>query len=238
MLQFDYQYGTTTGDLTVSLGGVTLGVIPAPSGLDTNFQTFIVQVDDPALLGQTLTLQFLLDGVLGSTVYLDNIVMPGLINGDFQTGNLTVWNTSGVGSVGVSQVASSVALDIHPGSCPNPIKTSSGGVIPMAFLGTRDLDITNIDTTTIRLAGIAPIRTFIEDISTPFEPYVNRESAFDCNRLGPDGFNDLTIKFDTQQVVPAMGPVNNGDLLVLTVTAELFDGTPIRGEDVVVINKK
>lgn len=35
-----------------------------------------------------------------------------------------------------------------------------------------------------------------------------------------------------------MGPVEDGDVIVLRLTGELLDGTPIVGEDVVVILRK
>lgn len=49
---------------------------------------------------------------------------------------------------------------------------------------------------------------------------------------------DLTLKLDTQQVVTALGDVKDGDVLILTLTGKLFDGTPIQGQGVVVILKK
>jgi len=55
---------------------------------------------------------------------------------------------------------------------------------------------------------------------------------------GRDGFEDLTLKFWTQDVVAAIGDVSHRDVLVLELTASLNDGTPIVGEDVVVIREK
>ena len=46
------------------------------------------------------------------------------------------------------------------------------------------------------------------------------------------------MKFNKQEVVLALGPVEDGDVIVATLTGELLDGTPIVGEDVVVILKK
>ncbi len=56
--------------------------------------------------------------------------------------------------------------------------------------------------------------------------------------MGPDGLEDLTLKFDAQEIVAAIGAVTDGECLVLEVTGNLKDGTPIQGEDVVVILKK
>jgi hypothetical protein len=79
------------------------------------------------------------------------------------------------------------------------------------------------------------------DVATLFEPFIGKEDAFDCTEEGWDGFLDLTLKFDTQEVVAALGDVSDGDVLVLQLTGNLqedFGGTPIVGEDVVVILKK
>ena len=52
---------------------------------------------------------------------------------------------------------------------------------------------------------------------------------------------DLTLKFDMQEVVAALGDVEHGDCEVLTLTGQLkevFGGTPIGGLDWVRIIKK
>jgi hypothetical protein len=133
-----------------------------------------------------------------------------------------------------------VALDIKPGSCPNPINTRSRGVLPVAILGTPELDVATIDPASIRLAGVAPLRSSLEDVGTPFMPFTGREDCvFDCNEEGPDGWTDLTLRFDSQEVIAALGGVEDGQCLVLELVgflAEEFGGTAIRGEDVVRIN--
>lgn len=131
-----------------------------------------------------------------------------------------------------------VPLDIKPGSCPNPLNIKSKGVLPVAVAGTEDLDVTQIDPASIRLAGVAPSRSNLEDVVTPFEPFEGKEDIYDCNIEGPDGYIDLTLKFSTQEVVAALGDVNDGDVVVLELTGDLYDGTPIKGEDVVAILKK
>jgi hypothetical protein len=52
---------------------------------------------------------------------------------------------------------------------------------------------------------------------------------------------DLVFHFKTQEVVAALVDVNDGDVIVIPLTGNLLDefgGTPIVGEDVVVILKK
>lgn len=130
-----------------------------------------------------------------------------------------------------------VALDIKPTSCPNPINCKSQGVLPVAILGTADFDVTTIDPASVRLLGVAPLRWGLADVATPFEPFGGKTSCTrDCTTRGPDGFLDLTFKFDTQEVVQAIGPVAGTECLAVTVTGALREehgGTPITGEDVV-----
>jgi len=132
-----------------------------------------------------------------------------------------------------------VSLDIKPGSCPNPLNVKSKGVLPVAVLGTEEFDVTTIDPLTIRLSregieeGVAPIRLSYEDVATPFEG-----ELCDCHDLDGDGYMDLTLKFDTQEIVGALGDVDDGDELVLTLTGKTFDGVSIVGEDCILILKK
>jgi hypothetical protein len=55
----------------------------------------------------------------------------------------------------------------------------------------------------------------------------------------PDGFLDLTLKFETQRIVEAIGDVNDDDVRVLTLTGVLFDPmpfeTPIERADCILI---
>jgi hypothetical protein len=101
--------------------------------------------------------------------------------------------------------------------------------------------VTQIDPATVRLSDVSPLRWSLRDKSTPFVPFVGKENCDDCNELGPDGYLDLTLKFNSLEVVAALGDVNDGDCIVLTLTGSLkeeFGSTPIVGEDVVVILKK
>jgi hypothetical protein len=63
-----------------------------------------------------------------------------------------------------------------------------------------------------------------------------------CNTLGPDGFEDLNLKFKTQDVIEAMGNLGNDKRVFWTLELKfnLLDGTELQGTDVVVFlnNKK
>ena len=139
-------------------------------------------------------------------------------------------------------VAVPVAIDIKPGSCPNPFNLKSQGVLPVAILGTAEFDVATIDPASINLKigsqEVRPIRSSLEDVATPFTGEIT--SCENCTELGPDGYMDLTLKFSTQAIVQAIGVdnVNDGDCFILTLTGTLNDGTPIIGEDVLRILKK
>jgi hypothetical protein len=140
--------------------------------------------------------------------------------------------------------ASQVAFDIKPRSCPNPINTADMGRLPVAILGSQDLDVTHIDPVSLRLehfTGVTPATWALEDVATPYKPYTGKATAYDCTKGGRDGYLDLTFKLATQELVAALGEVHDGDVLVLHLSGNLreeYGGTAILGEDVVVIVKK
>jgi len=128
-----------------------------------------------------------------------------------------------------------VAIDIKPGSCPNPLNLASKGILPVAILGSEGFDVSQIDAASVRLAGVAPIRSSYEDVATP----AANMNECDCTTEGPDGYTDLTLKFKTQQIVEelvnAQGELADGEVLVLTLTGVLSDQTPIEGADCIVL---
>lgn len=129
---------------------------------------------------------------------------------------------------------SPVAVDIKPGSCPNPLNVKSNGVLPVAILGTEDVNVIDIDPFSIRLADVNAIRCGFEDVAALFL----EASECTCTEDGADGFLDLTLKFKIQDIAAMLGQVTHGDELVLTLTGKLYDGTLIEGADCVVIRGK
>jgi hypothetical protein len=135
----------------------------------------------------------------------------------------------------------SLPVDIKPNSCPNPLQVVQRGVLPVAILGLEDFDVACIDPGSVALEGVSPLHWAVADIAAPFEPYTGREDAYDCTEDGPDGYVDLTFKFDAQEVVAALGEVGDGDMITLSLTGMLTEdcgGLPFEGEDVVIILKK
>lgn len=112
-----------------------------------------------------------------------------------------------------------VPFDVRPGGCPNPLNPKSRGVLPAAIPGTADLDVRSIDPASIRVAGVAPLRTALEDVATPFVPFTGKDDARDCTSAGRDGRLDLTLKLDTEAIVAALraavGPIERGDMLLV-----------------------
>jgi hypothetical protein len=131
----------------------------------------------------------------------------------------------------VTVVHLKVHMDIKPTSCPNPLNVKSNGLLPVAILGTEDLDVLDIDFVT--LIGVEPVMGDYEDVATPFEG-----ELCDCHELGPDGYLDMVLHFDTQQIVTALGAVNDEDVLALTAEVTIVDGPTLEARDCVRILKK
>lgn len=138
-----------------------------------------------------------------------------------------------------SASAEEVPVDIKPGSCPNPLNVKSKGVLPVAIISTESFDATMVDPVSVRLEGVAPLRCAYADVGFPFEPFVGKEDcSLDCEVSNPDGFEDLVLKFNRQEIIAALGDVEDGECWALKLTGNLFDGLPIVGEDMVIILNK
>ncbi len=127
-----------------------------------------------------------------------------------------------------------VSLDIIPQACPNKVNVKSKGKLSVAIPGTEALDVGNIDIASLELLGLNPIKSSYEDATTPA---VGTEDC-DCTTAGPDGFMDLMLKFDRATIINALGPVNDEDIFMLTLTGLLIDGTAFEATDCILIMKK
>lgn len=111
-----------------------------------------------------------------------------------------------------------VFVDIKPQSCPNPLNVRDRGVLPVAILGTEEFDVTTIDPVSVRLLDVvSPLRWAVEDVATP----VMENDNCECTTLGPDMYPDLTLKFNTQDVVTALGEIDDGDVVPIMLTGTL-----------------
>lgn len=125
-------------------------------------------------------------------------------------------------------------VDVKPGSDVNPVNLRSNGVLPVAVLGSADLDVTTIDPSTILLNGVAPLRWNIEDVCGPMpDPPDPMDPMMDDNDDAemPDGFDDLKLKFSTPEIAASLDDVARGDIVTLYFSAETFGGMALTGEE-------
>lgn len=115
-----------------------------------------------------------------------------------------------------------VDVDVKPMSCPNPFNVGQKGVLPVAILGSEDFDVTEVDPATVRIGFNEPLRWTLEDVAGP-----------ECSE--PDGYLDLTFKFKAQEITLC---ADDGEVVYLLLTGDLFDGTEIWGSDAVWIIRK
>jgi hypothetical protein len=143
---------------------------------------------------------------------------------------------------GLAQAADiPVSFDIKPQSCPNPLYLHQSYLVQTlstAILGTDSLDVNDINMTPGDLVlvvsggggfrgAIIPIQIGYEDVATPvFDP-----GFCECTTDGPDGFYDLTLHFDRDEVEQALGSVSPGDFVQLCIQGSLNDGTTFEGCD-------
>ncbi len=141
-------------------------------------------------------------------------------------------------TVNVTLEACGVGLDVHPGSCPNPLNTNSNGITPVAILGSADFDVHDIDLSQITLNGVAPKAWHkYDDVGTPEMPLLGKPTdPYACNTDGADGYVDLKLKFKTADLIATLPSPEGGDVFVLDLDAVLNNGKCIDGEDVIKIS--
>jgi len=138
-----------------------------------------------------------------------------------------------------AEVAREVAIDVKPGSCPNPFNLDSRGALPVAVLGSADFDVSSVDPSTLRLEGVAPLRWAHEDVAAPAEG--RKGSCSSCTTKGRDGHPDLVLHFDRAAFAAALGSAGDGACLLVTLSGNLTaaaGGGPIRGSDVLRVIRK
>ena len=167
----------------------------------------------------------------------DETFMEGLASSpdDFYTTDDTGLEAAFEAIAGTICTGLTVNLDVHPTSCPNPLSLNARGLLPVSINGSETLDVNEIDVSSITLEGISPVHSSIQDVSTLFE--VNLEEPLDpysCTTLEGDGFDDLTLKFDYQDIRAALGTLEQDDVLILEISGLLNDGTEFIGQDIVI----
>ncbi|WP_210396648.1 hypothetical protein [Motiliproteus sediminis] len=138
-----------------------------------------------------------------------------------------------------------VQLDVKPGSCPNPVNRDKKGLTPVAVVGSNDLDVREIDLHSIRIAGVAPVRYSYSDVTTSLP---QGEGGYACTTARSDGISDLTLKFNTAELIAALEQERgrvlfDGEIVTLPFRARLKDAGQCSGgligeEQIQIINNR
>jgi hypothetical protein len=123
-----------------------------------------------------------------------------------------------------------VAVDIQP----DKLNVKSKGKLSVVIAGSAELDVNAIDTLSLEMLGVRPRKSCYQDVT------MVTAGTDACNMAieGPDGYMDLVLQFDRVPLVKAIGQVNDGDIILLTLTGWLQDETPLEGSDCIEIIKR
>ena len=187
--------GTTDGSAAFSnAGGVTIYEFSHP--LDSSDDTHDISLGSGDTVGFVLRISMFDIGIpTGDTVF------PGGIES---------------GDIVVAPSVLPADIDIKPGSEPNSLNLNGNGVVPVGLFGAVDLDVKDIDVTTL-LFGLNG------DDAAP----VHRGHVEDLNN---DGLDDLVLHFREGDLGVPVNSAGNTSL-TLTLTGKLDDGTAFEGED-------
>jgi hypothetical protein len=107
-----------------------------------------------------------------------------------------------------------MTIDIKPGDASNIVSASAGRVIPVAILGSSDLDITAINPRTIRLNGVDVMLVGKSD-----------KSLCQAKDINGDGYQDLVCDVRTTGF-----KVDAGEYQII-LKAATYSGESLSGED-------
>ncbi|MFC2173919.1 RCC1 domain-containing protein [Acidobacteriota bacterium] len=134
------------------------------------------------------------------------------------------------------------AVDIKPGSCPNPLNPRSRGRLPVAILGSDGFDVITIDPSTIRLLEVVEPRSkfSFEDTSSRCAELDPQDECSCCEGV-PDGYVDLVVHFAIEDVVAALGgeeSLEPDQVIMIPVSGQLrqeYGGREFEGMDCMIV---
>ena len=129
-------------------------------------------------------------------------------------------------------LAQEIEVDVKPGSDVSPLNLRSKGVLPVAILGSAEFDVALIDPASLLLNGVSPLRWNYTDVGNCEHKDADPDENC-CDDEIPDDFGDLILKFSTPEIAASLPDAVRGDIVTLTMTGYLMDGTTAYGEETV-----
>ena len=137
-----------------------------------------------------------------------------------------------------------VAIDILPGECPNWLHPElpedprrivgnlAAGVrgpapVRVAVLGSATLDVAKLDPMSFEFEGVAPSRYVYSDVAAP----VVKETSCDCGIATSDGFEDLVLFYDRDDLFEAITSKGDFDFITVQLHGHLKSGLSVTGTD-------
>lgn len=111
-----------------------------------------------------------------------------------------------------------VNIDIKPGSYPNSFNNNEKGVIPVAILGSADLNVRNINQDTVMLEGLA-----VKAVGKGNKLLAHYED------VNGEGYEDLVVQIEDSDAIFSEG------CTTAKLSGNLNDGTPFEGTDEICI---
>jgi hypothetical protein len=113
-------------------------------------------------------------------------------------------------------------IDVKPGGEPNCFNINGNGIVPVAILGSADLDVTDIDT---RSDAARPLSFNGLEVRVRG----NRGPLCMFEYVNADTYQDLVCHFEDDVSQWQIGSDAG------TLTGQLLDGTPIQGTDTICV---
>ncbi len=183
---WDYWTGVTGGKMFVTSSGIWLDQVSEEIKKSLAYVEDLHFVADPGFESWLTTgyeSGWMYDGSIDVAIEIE--VPMGTPAGDYDfvlTAVDAYGNEYGTQDV-LIHVKESVLIDIKPGSFPNSINLKNKGVIPVGILGSADFDVTTVSMGSVVFAG-----------AVPQDPVLSFED------VNGDGFLDLVLHFNTQEV--------------------------------------
>jgi len=184
----------------------------------------------------------------GWDVATDNsgsIVITGPFRSSVQFGDdiLTSESAADIFLVKFSPRQIDLAMDIQPGACPNRVNLKQdenehpgyGPVLPVHIYGGEYVAGDEIDLTSIKLEGVAPLYIGggpkVVNLGSP------KNAWCVCDRpVGEkDPYPDVRLKFPLREIADAIHPEHRGSSRTLTLTGKLLDGSSFEIRDCILL---